>query len=168
MGIPYECSDAARSELRRRTAWADQRSSLLDAIVCQGVTVAMLRKQYFFRQSAQGLLAWDVDRLIELSAQFPRRRVALSQIRELDEPWSGFDDAPTWRSLVAHVRLMDDADLGFPIILAADGRVMDGMHRVARALRLGLRDIEAVQFSEDPPPDHVGRGPADLPYPDPS
>jgi hypothetical protein len=61
---------------------------------------------------------------------------------------------------------MDEADLAFPIILAADGRVMDGMHRVSRALRLGLSDIEAVQFREDPPPDHVGRGPADLPYPD--
>lgn len=127
----------------------------------------MIRKQYFFRQSAQGLLAWDVDRLIELSAQLPRRRVTLSQIRELDEPWSGSDEPPTWRSLVAHVRLMDDADLGFPIILAADGVVMDGRHRVAQALRLGLLDIEAVQFPEDPPPDHVGRGPADLPYPDP-
>lgn len=74
------------------------------------------------------------------------------------------DDAPTWRSLIAHVRLIDDADLRYRIILAADGRVMDGMHRVAKALRAGMRDIEAVRFVEDPPPDHVGRTPEELPY----
>jgi len=59
---------------------------------------------------------------------------------------------------------MDDADLAFPIILAADGAVMDGMHRVAKALRAGHTTIEGVRFLVDPPPDHVGRGPSDLPY----
>ena len=123
-----------------------------------------MRKQYYFRDSPRGLLAWEVDRLIELSASFARVRVPLSEIRELDEHWSGMDDAPTWRSLIAHARLIDDADLRYPIILAADGRVMDGMHRVAKALRAGMTDIEAVRFVEDPPPDHVGRTPEDLPY----
>lgn len=123
-----------------------------------------MRKQYFFRESMGGLLAWDVDRLIELSASFPRKRVPLSHVRELDQPWRGDDDPQTWRSLVAHVRLMDEADLQYPIILAADGTVMDGMHRVAKAVRTGLRDIEAVQFVEDPPHDHVGQRPEDLPY----
>jgi hypothetical protein len=42
--------------------------------------------------------------------------------------------------------------------------VMDGMHRVAKAVRAGLQTIEAVQFTVDPEPDHVGREPADLPY----
>jgi hypothetical protein len=59
---------------------------------------------------------------------------------------------------------MDEADLAHPIILAAEGTVMDGMHRVAKALRLGLGEIEAVQFESDPLPDHVGLGPDALPY----
>jgi hypothetical protein len=125
-----------------------------------------MRKQYFFRESPLGTLAWDADHLIELSRRLPRKSVPLSQIRELDEPWSGEDEPTTWRSLVAHVVLMDEADLAFPIILAADGAVMDGMHRVAKALRLGQSAIEGVQFATDPPPDHVGKGPSDLPYPD--
>jgi len=62
------------------------------------------------------------------------------------------------------MRLIDDADLSFPIILAANGAVMDGMHRVAKAALQGRQAIEAIQFEEDPPPDHVGRGPHDLPY----
>lgn len=125
-----------------------------------------MRKQYFFRESAEGPLAWDVDRLIELTRGLPRRSVPLTQIRELDEPVFGAEEAPTWRNLLAHIRLMDEADRRYPIILAADGRVMDGMHRVAQAARAGAPDIVAVQFPEDPLPDHVGKGPEELPYPE--
>jgi hypothetical protein len=123
-----------------------------------------MRKQYFFRPSPGGFSAWDVDKLIALTATYPRRQVALAEIRELDQPWSGAGDAITWRALVEHVTLMDEADLAFPIILAADGSVMDGMHRVAKSLRAGLSHVDAVQFRVDPPPDHVDVQPEDLPY----
>ena len=123
-----------------------------------------MRKQYFFRRTPEGLSAWDVDRLIRLTASFPCRRVLLRDIRELNEPWFGTDESPTWVSLVEHVKLMDAADLSFPIILAADGAVMDGMHRVAQALRAGHADIQAVQFTQDPPPDYINVQPTDLPY----
>jgi hypothetical protein len=123
-----------------------------------------VRKQYFFRPSSRGLLAWDVDRLVMLSSHLPRKQILLSTVRELDEAWSGDDGPPTWRALLEHVRLIDEADFAFPIILSASGAVMDGMHRVAKAVRQGRTDIEAVQFSEDPEPDHVGLGPHELPY----
>jgi hypothetical protein len=123
-----------------------------------------LRKQYYFRQSDRGLLAWDVDRLVALSAKLPRKYVSLSAIRELDENFFGDDEPPTWRNMLSHLRLIDEADLSYPIILSATGSVMDGMHRVARAAWQGWTEIEAVQFASDPPPDHVGRGPNDLPY----
>jgi hypothetical protein len=125
-----------------------------------------MRKQYFFRASCRGLLAWDVDRLIALSRDLPRQRTPIAQIRELDQSVFGADEPATWRSLLAHVGLMDEADLQYPIILAADGAVMDGMHRVAAAVRAGALHIEAVRFDTNPPPDHIGKGPADLPYPD--
>ena len=123
-----------------------------------------MRKQYYFRPSSHGLLAWDVDRLVRLSDSLPRKLLPLAQIRELDEAWSGDGEAATWRAMLEHVKLMDDADLSFPIILAADGGVMDGMHRVAKAVREGRSEIAAVQFLVDPPPDYVGRGPENLPY----
>lgn len=123
-----------------------------------------VRKQYYFRPSDRGLLAWDVDRLVLLSSHLPRQRVPLSQISELDEAVSGEGEPLTWRSLLEHVKLMDEADLSFPIILSASGAVMDGRHRIARAFREGRPEIEAVQFHEDPEPDHVGRAPNDLPY----
>jgi hypothetical protein len=41
---------------------------------------------------------------------------------------------------------------------------MDGMHRACRALLEGRTGIPAVQFSNDPPPDYVGREPDSLRY----
>jgi hypothetical protein len=123
-----------------------------------------MRKQYFFRASERGLLAWDVDRLVELSKHLPRRHVRLDTIPELDEPWCGDDERPTWRAMVEHIRLIEEADRSFPIILSSNGEVMDGRHRLAKALLQRRADIEAVQFVEDPEPDHVGLGPDALPY----
>lgn len=123
-----------------------------------------MRKQYYFRTSDRGLLAWDVDRLILLSRDLPRRQLALSAVREMDDEWFGDDERRSWRAMLEHVRLIDEADLSFPIILSATGAVMDGMHRVAKAALLGRTEIEAVQFAEDPEPDHVGRRPDELQY----
>jgi hypothetical protein len=123
-----------------------------------------VRKQYYFRQSNRGLLAWDVDRLVQLTSHLPRKRVPVHEIRELNENCFGDDEPSTWRALVEHVRLIEDTDLAFPIILSASGAVMDGMHRVAKAALQGRDTIEAVQFDEDPEPDHIGLGPNDLPY----
>ncbi len=111
-------------------------------------------------------MAWDVERLIELSKDLPRTTVALSSIREIDEVY-WFDNGKeraTCRKVLAHMRLIHEVDLSYPIILGADGRVMDGMHRVAKALLQGQEVIEAVQFASDPEPDHVGCRPEDLPY----
>ena len=123
-----------------------------------------MRKQYFFRESEQGLLAWDVDRLVDLSRDFPRIVVPLDQIGELDRLWAGDGEQPTWRSMVEHMHLIADADLSFPIIIAANGEIMDGRHRLAKAALQKLDAIVAVQFMVDPDPDYVGISPEDLPY----
>lgn len=123
-----------------------------------------MRKQYYFRPSSRGLLAWDVDRLVRLSSTLPRKRIPLSEIRELDEVWFGEDEPSTWRAMIEHMKLIEEADPSFPIILSSSGAVMDGMHRVAKAAWQGQEEIEAVQFDEDPEPDHVGLGPKELPY----
>jgi hypothetical protein len=125
-----------------------------------------MRAQYHFRKSPDGLLAWDVRKLVEKARAFVPKRVALSAIRELDEPY--WTDGPaqqrTCREIVEHARLILDCDPGYPIILSSDGRIMDGMHRVCKALLQGHQYIEAVQFIDDPAPDYIGTHPEDLPY----
>ena len=123
----------------------------------------MMRKQYYFQESPRGLMAWDVHRLVRLSSGLRPTRVQLSDMREFDEPWHGKEPA-TWRTMVEHIRLIHEADMTFPIILSARGAVMDGRHRLAKALLEGRTEIDAVQFVTDPEPDYVGRDPDDLPY----
>ncbi len=126
--------------------------------------VVSIRPQYHFRPSPAGLMAWNVRRLIELSVDLPERALRVSDVAELDEThWYNFDP-PTCRSIVEHARLIEAADLSYPVILDADGRVMDGMHKICKALRDGIPTIACVQFPEDPQPDYVGRDPASLPY----
>ncbi len=131
---------------------------------CKNQKGSPVRKQYYFRPSPRGLLAWDVDRLVALSRHLPRKHIPLTAIRELDEACAGEDQPLTWRSMLEHMKLIVEADLSFPIILSSNGEVMDGRHRVAKAAWEGRTEIEAVQFDRDPGPDHVGLGPNELPY----
>jgi hypothetical protein len=126
----------------------------------------MIRPQYHFRASPQGLLAWGVRRLIRLSSGFPVREVAVGSINELNEDhWYSHGTAkPTCKSVIKHCSLVLAADLSFPIILDSKGRVMDGMHRVCKAFMQGITLLPAVQFLQDPDPDFIGREPESLPY----
>lgn len=126
----------------------------------------MIRVQYHFRPSVHGLLAWDIRRLIELSKELPFRKIDISDIAEIEENhwYAHATNIPTCKSIAEHCLLINDADLSYPIILDQNGRVMDGMHRVCKALMKGLSQISAMQFSEDPEPDYVDCNPDSLPY----
>lgn len=127
-----------------------------------------MRKQYHLRPSPAGLLAWDVHRLIRLTAHLSHEEVPLDSIRELDEPFwfGGGSEAATCRAVADHARLIAETDLRHPIILGADGRVMDGMHRVCKAYLEGRRTVLAVRLDADPEPDFVGVDEGALPYDD--
>ena len=58
------------------------------------------------------------------------------------------------RGFVSHMKMVQDADLSYPIILDEDGAIFDGCHRVAKALLEGKESIKAVRFEEDPAPDY--------------
>ncbi len=125
-----------------------------------------MRKQYHFWPGDHGLDAWDVQRLIELSRDLPVVEVPLDSIGEVDSNyWFGgvFDD-PTVRKVVEHMQLVQEVDPTFPIILGVDGRVMDGMHRIATALLEGRPTIRAVRFDMHPEPDFRNCSPQELPY----
>ena len=108
-----------------------------------------MRTQYHFRRSSRGLCAWNVRRLIEQSSALAAEQVALSAIRELDEPyWASERAHPlTCREVVGHAQLMLDCDLAYPVILSSDGRVMDGMHRIGKALLEGRSHLRQCAFS---------------------
>lgn len=124
-----------------------------------------VRKQYHFWPGASGLDAWDVDRLIEVTAALPVEEVPLEDIAEIDSLyWFDEREHPTVRKVVEHLRLVQEVDLSYPVILGPGNRVMDGMHRVAKALLEGRSSITAVRLREVPEPDYRGCRPEELPY----
>ena len=127
-----------------------------------------MRKQYHFWPGATGRDAWDVDRLVELSRELPIEEVPLDSIREIDRVYwfDGERELPTVRRIVDHLRLVQEVDTSYPIILGADGRVMDGMHRIARAMLEGRETIAARRFVVDPEPDYRNCRAEELPYDD--
>ena len=56
---------------------------------------------------------------------------------------------------VMHMKAVNDADLKRPIILDEDGELMDGRHRLMKAMLLGKKTIKAVRFDENPSPCQV-------------
>lgn len=123
-----------------------------------------MRAQYHFRQSPNGLQAWDIRKLVQETGHLAVISVPLSDIAEVDENWWFNDKVPTVRAIADHITLIEDADLSFPILLCPEGRLMDGMHRVAKALALGYISIDARRLRTLPEPDYVGVAPDDLPY----
>lgn len=124
-----------------------------------------MRKQYHFWPGKQRLDAWDVDRLIQLSAGFAVEDVKLKDIGEIDTNY-WFDETakPTVRQIVEHAKLIEEVDMTYPIILGPGNRVMDGMHRIARAMLDNKTTIKAVRFTKLPEPDYQDCSPSELPY----
>ncbi|MEM8983206.1 MAG: hypothetical protein AAGC71_09275 [Pseudomonadota bacterium] len=125
-----------------------------------------VRPQYHFRRTTDGVDAWFVARLIDLAADLPVQQIDPRAVVELDEDhwYSVGDMTPTPRSVIEHASLIRSCDLSYPIILDAAGRVMDGMHRVCKAVMDDVASIPAKRFIADPAPDYVNCDPATLPY----
>ena len=125
-----------------------------------------LRPQYHFRESEQGLLAWNVLELIESVSELSPVEIRLSDIKELDEGyWFNLEgDLPTCRKIAEHARIIEEVDLSYPIIVDPEYRVLDGMHRVCKAHNRGAETILAYRLSVLPEPNYVGIAPRDLPY----
>lgn len=97
-----------------------------------------------------GRHTWSVPRLFELSRSLPVMEVPLNHLNVY-----GIYEKLTFREMVMHMRAVNDADLNFPIILDEDGELMDGRHRLMKAMLEGAETIKAVRFNENPPPDRV-------------
>jgi hypothetical protein len=99
---------------------------------------------------------WSTQTLWRAAEGLPVRQVAIADIAEFDQDcWFGAAHVPTCRAVAEHARRIQAADLGYPVILSRDGRLMDGGHRIAKAWLLGHAEVAAVRFETDPAPDSV-------------
>lgn len=58
-----------------------------------------------------------------------------------------------FRDFLAHFRRVMEADLSTPLIVRSDGYVMDGWHRIIKAVHVGVGELPKKQFINDPEPD---------------
>jgi hypothetical protein len=98
---------------------------------------------------------WNVERLWAISADLPIKHIPVDSIVAIDEDCWFSGKAATIRDVVRHCRRIVNAPIELPIILDADGSLMDGGHRVARALLEGIQCLPAVQFSTPAVPDVI-------------
>jgi hypothetical protein len=108
-----------------------------------------------------GRAFWLTEKLWRAAEGLPVIRVPLGAIAEFEQDcWFGERHAPTCRAVAEHARRIQAADLFYPVILSADGRLMDGGHRIAKAWLRADTDIAAVRFAVDPEPERVIASPA--------
>jgi hypothetical protein len=108
------------------------------------------------RPTPAGRAFWSTATLWRAAEGLPSRRVPIADIAEFDQDcWFGGKHTPSCRAVAEHARKIAAADLSYPVILAADGGLMDGGHRIAKAWLAGETEIATVRFEIDPPPDHV-------------
>ena len=100
-----------------------------------------------------GRKVWYITTIWRAAEGLPVSDVPIASIRELDQVvW--FSDAwgkkPTCRAVIDHcVRIMQ-AEFTHPVILGPDGGVLDGMHRIAKAMLDGATTVRAVMLVEMP------------------
>ena len=106
---------------------------------------------------AQGneIRVWRVPRLWELAQTLPVESVAVKDLLTYFDTarWLSEEESATVRAIVEHARRILATDLTYPIIRSAEGRILDGMHRVAKAWITNEETIAAVRFRVNPEPD---------------
>jgi len=90
---------------------------------------------------------WSVSRLFELARELPVMDVPLNHMN-VCYTYEGL----TLREMVMHMQAVNNADMDKPVILDEDGEVMDGRHRLMKAMLLGIETVKVVRFDENPSP----------------
>lgn len=54
---------------------------------------------------------------------------------------------------IAHCQRVNNTDLKYPVIMSETGLILDGWHRVAKAILTGKEYVYAVRFIKNPPMD---------------
>ena len=104
---------------------------------------------------------WDINNQI---CKLGKNEYSVDRLKELSKEFEVFDapidclnvyntyDKLSLREMVMHIQAVLDCDLTYPIILDEDGEIMDGRHRIMKAILNGDKTIKAVRFDKNPLP----------------
>ena len=91
---------------------------------------------------------YSVARLIDDTKQLKPFEAPLATLNLSSIVWDRYN----LLELAFHCKRVNKADLKKPIIIAWDGCIADGRHRLIKALMLGKRTIKAVRMTWKPEP----------------
>jgi hypothetical protein len=99
---------------------------------------------------------WEVEALWDAVKGLTPETVDLATLDEVTDTslWLCHWRDPTHPMTVPELARIDTADMSYPVILHPRGWLMDGMHRVAKALMSGSATVQAVRLTPEtlPPP----------------
>lgn len=94
---------------------------------------------------------WLISNLVSLASKLPIQEMPLEHLNI----YNLYPKISSMRGFVMHIKGVLKADLICPIILDDEGYVMDGRHRIAKALLEEHETIKFVRFEETPKPDFI-------------
>lgn len=93
---------------------------------------------------------WSNARMLKLAEGKPVVEIPLCALPRWYWPW---EDNMTLELFIEHMNRVKNADLDNPILIAPHGGIIDGMHRICKAILEGQTTIKAVVFDSMPAPD---------------
>jgi hypothetical protein len=95
---------------------------------------------------------WTVANLVERAKGLPPFDLPIAALFVGAKVWGAIESP---YEFAQHMRRVLDVDTSHPVILDQEGFIMDGWHRVTRALVDGKATIKAVRFDETAPHDYI-------------
>ena len=96
---------------------------------------------------SEGKKSWRISRLLKLVEDMESFEIPLKHLNI----YNLYPKIESTNDFINHVKRVNLADLKCPIILDEEGYVMDGRHRIAKAILKRKKKILAVRFNETPP-----------------
>jgi hypothetical protein len=107
--------------------------------------------QFAFTKEVDGeVLGWTDTTLWKAVEHLPPQTISVTRFPLKFDIWSKPGDQ---EELAGHLERILKADLDFPIILDSHGEILDGYHRLAKAMLMNHLRVRVVWLNPMPPPD---------------
>lgn len=99
---------------------------------------------------------WKEETILNASMGLLVERIPLACLQEElnQDHWFQSYDNPTVLNVIKHFKRIISAELHYPIIISPTGRILDGIHRLAKAWLSQEITIDVVRLKELPESDY--------------
>ena len=96
----------------------------------------------------QGKKVWIMAKPIDMAKDLEVFDLPLAHIDIDVAPWG---DKKPIENFAYHMKRVQHSDLKHPVIMSQSGFIMNGWHRVVKAMLEGRESVKAVRFERNPP-----------------